>query len=450
VGFAKTLDENGREWAGLSCSACHTTQMHYQGTRVRVEGGQGLVEFAALVDASVAALEATWRNADRFEKFSHAVLGNAWNEAAARDLRGEVQEYAEFLSDLGARSRPAHRAGWGRIDAYTMLFNEYLGTALNDPRNYIVPRAPASIPSFWLVPQLEFCTYNGLIHDLMARDVAEISGVFGRASLTGTKPDEFHFASTGSPKSFYAIELLVQKLTPPKWPAQVFGEVDANLVKQGREIYLRERCADCHWGHDPDEYPRTAPNQFDRTFIKVTRTPVEEVGTDPWEVETFAQRMAYSGKLAPLTGGQEYVPASQLFITFLTGLVEDKLGALNLTPDELERLTFGREPGHFPEGPLTCYIAEPLAGIWATPPYLHNGSVPNLYELLLPPEQRSKTFHVGSRDYDPKRMGYVSEESLDSFELDTSIPGNSNSGHTYGTTITEKERRALLEYLKTF
>ena len=96
---------------------------------------------------------------------------------------------------------------------------------------------------------------------------------------------------------------------------------------------------------------------------------------------------------------------------------------------------------------LEVYKAGPLWGIWATAPYLHNGSVPNLYNLLLPADQRVKKFWLGSREFDLVNVGF--DYTTGTFELDTTIKGNSNSGHRYGTQMTDEERRLLLEYLKT-
>ena len=98
---------------------------------------------------------------------------------------------------------------------------------------------------------------------------------------------------------------------------------------------------------------------------------------------------------------------------------------------------------------LTAYKTGPLAGIWATAPYLHNGSVPSLYQLLLPSKDRVKVFHVGSREFDPKDVGFESGPSPGAFEFRVDVPGNSNSGHEYGTNLSDPERWALVEYLKT-
>ena len=119
------------------------------------------------------------------------------------------------------------------------------------------------------------------------------------------------------------------------------------------------------------------------------------------------------------------------------------------------------------------YKPRPLQGVWATPPYLHNGSVPTLYEMLSPVKERSKRFFVGRREFDPVKVGYVTKPvdgSSSGFWLDTSIPGNLNIGHEFaagdgsydksktpygkyqggkiGPELSPAERMDLVEYLK--
>ena len=99
-----------------------------------------------------------------------------------------------------------------------------------------------------------------------------------------------------------------------------------------------------------------------------------------------------------------------------------------------------------------------MDGVWATPPFLHNGSVPSVYQLLLPAAERTKKFCVNT-EYDPENMGINTSLTEGCFELDTSLLGNSNAGHEFrdgptgngviGPLLTEEERRALIEYLKT-
>jgi len=120
-----------------------------------------------------------------------------------------------------------------------------------------------------------------------------------------------------------------------------------------------------------------------------------------------------------------------------------KLKLPEMDPDKLECA---------PDGKLLCYKARPLNGIWATAPYLHNGSVRTMRQLLLPAGERETKFKVGTREFDPKDMGFKNEGS---FTLDTALDGNSNKGHdgpTYGNEMFKNDpdrMNALLEYLKT-
>jgi hypothetical protein len=98
------------------------------------------------------------------------------------------------------------------------------------------------------------------------------------------------------------------------------------------------------------------------------------------------------------------------------------------------------------------YTAVPLDGVWLTGPYLHNGSVPTLADLLEPQEKRPTKFWRGYDLFDADRVGFVStgpEAERTGTFFDVSRPGNSNAGHTYGITLSPDEKRALVEYLKT-
>jgi hypothetical protein len=98
------------------------------------------------------------------------------------------------------------------------------------------------------------------------------------------------------------------------------------------------------------------------------------------------------------------------------------------------------------------YTAVPLEGLWLSAPYLHNGSVPTLADLLDPAAVRPKKFWRGYDLYDALRLGFVAEgpeaERIGT-PLDVTLPGNGNAGHTYGTELAPAQKRALLEYLKT-
>ncbi|HVF87300.1 MAG TPA: di-heme-cytochrome C peroxidase, partial [Pyrinomonadaceae bacterium] len=106
-----------------------------------------------------------------------------------------------------------------------------------------------------------------------------------------------------------------------------------------------------------------------------------------------------------------------------------------------------------------AYRARNMDGIWATAPYLHNNSVPNLYQLLLPVARRDTRFFVGNLEFDPGVVGFKTAKFTGGFEFRTSVAGNSNAGHEFrdgprgkgviGPLLTEAERWAIIEFLKT-
>ena len=98
------------------------------------------------------------------------------------------------------------------------------------------------------------------------------------------------------------------------------------------------------------------------------------------------------------------------------------------------------------------YVAVPHEGLWLRAPYLHNGSVPSLADMLEPPARRPKYFWRGYDVYDPVKVGFVSagpEAERVGTPIDVTLPGNSNEGHLYGTNLSADDKRALLEFLKT-
>ena len=104
--------------------------------------------------------------------------------------------------------------------------------------------------------------------------------------------------------------------------------------------------------------------------------------------------------------------------------------------------------------PGAQYKARPLNGIWATAPYLHNGSVPNLDALLRRAATRPTSFAIGTRTFDPVKVGYQTEAAgFPRFQVNapdgSPVVGNSNAGHEFGADLNDTERSALLEYLKT-
>ena len=157
------------------------------------------------------------------------------------------------------------------------------------------------------------------------------------------------------------------------------------------------------------------------------------------------------------------VPAGLLLRAAVRGTVRRGLATeLEIRTEEEKRnilveLNGRRELGLSPPNGGAGYKARPLNGVWATAPFGHAGAVPNLYQWLLPEEQRVKSFYIGSREFDPKHVGFNTNKVEGAFlfrvELDdgSPIPGNSNRGHSGPgfTDFSDDERWQLIEYLKT-
>ena len=169
-----------------------------------------------------------------------------------------------------------------------------------------------------------------------------------------------------------------------------------------------------------------------------------------------ARTVATPGNLGMTTGGfgKALSEVVEKTVNFWYDAQEPK------TPEADRKIMNGNRDNDI-RAPL-AYKVRPLNGVWATPPYLHNGSVPNIYALLSPVSERPAKFHLGNREYDPVNVGYRTDKIGGGFELDTSLRGNRNTGHEFkgaeggkseegviGPGLTPEERRALVEYIKT-
>jgi len=174
---------------------------------------------------------------------------------------------------------------------------------------------------------------------------------------------------------------------PPQYPFPI----DSKLATAGEAVYLARKCGACHDPGGP-------------SYGKVT--PIGDIGTDRQRLDLFSESLL--SKFATVGQGRPW-----------------------------QFHNYRKSDG---------YANTALDGIWARGPYLHNGSVPTLFDLLATPGERPNTFFRGCDTFDPERVGFV---CTDGFAFDTGRPGNSSGGHLYGTDLTLTERHALIEYLKT-
>jgi cytochrome c5 len=458
VGWTRGADAAGKEWFGLTCAACHTAQIEYtnpetrQTIAIRIDGAPTLADFNRMNYELVAALQATLADAAKFDRFARAVL-KAGDSPAARDaLRGELQQQTAALHTRNEINKADVEYGFARIDAIGFIFNQTMSTLPGIPENARPSDAPASYPFLWGTDQSNVVQWTGFAANLdgtgvIIRNGGEVIGVYGRVELT----KEHKYASSLMIENLGKIEDWVRELNSPVWP-DPFPGIDADKAARGKVLYA-DACASCHQVIARDVAIKTKYN--------AVITPIEELQTDSTELDNMNQRTYVAGiyggkKSANLAGAVIPDPTTGLhpLINAVTGsllmhLEETLIGWIEEHATRVFNLGSGK-PG---------YKGRPLNGIWATAPYLHNGSVPNLYELLLPAGQRSKTFTLGSRAYDPVRVGYAMDqpataEGYTPFTFDVSLKGNRNTGHEYltkkdGTPFTDDERWQLVEYMKT-
>ncbi|NKB81426.1 MAG: hypothetical protein GKS05_06005 [Nitrospirales bacterium] len=397
VGFAKTFDQILQEtWVGFTCAVCHTGEFFYQDHTIRIDGAPAMLDALTLPRAIEQAVGATLANPEKFDRFAKAVLGGDENATTRQRL---VQSVTAYLQNLQAIKQidEQHKTypiqwGFGRLDALGRGGNSVL-TKL-DPRNLRPADAPVSFPALWNAWTFEWMQWNGAITQPMGRNLGQAIGVNATLVL---EPGENQFATSVNVKELAAIEELIQQLEPPVWPSEIFGTIDQKKVKRGAKLY-EEQCAHCHV---PE---MTTPNQHGRQFKRVNLIPLEEIGTDPLSATNFHDRMVETGPLG--LGVKTAAEATQ----HLTSNIRNRQYHELKLSKEQQRSWDGYRPNLW-RAPL-AYIARPHSAVWALAPYLHNGSVPNLYQLLSPREERDAVFYVGSAKFDPKYVGFVSRKWL--------------------------------------
>lgn len=444
VGFSRTelnLDKGPYQcwqgnWVGLTCAACHTGQVNFHGTRVRIEAGPAQNDIETFRDELSQALAATAGSSSKAKRFGMrvaAALGQPDPNLEQKLLcylgAGRQRTLTEEQG-LAAADEVPTPSGFGRLDALGRGGNFLFAESLGKPQNYEPTTAPVSFPALWDTPYFDWVLYNNSVRQPLARSIVEALGVGAPIDLsTLSGPTLLHHLQLDN---IVDIQRSLLKVKSPKWPESILGPIDQSLATRGAEIYAQQ-CVGCHQLID-----REAPRAQDVEF-EIPQFDIEQVGTDPRQAVNFARReVALDGTAQPL-GGVVKLVTDRIVGQYVGASPDNKQKA-----DEINR----GQPNDFQA--LEVYRARPLNGIWATAPYLHNGSVPDLVELLRPPAQRAKMFYVGNWEFDPGRVGFEWKSPFaNAFLFDTRLPGNSNAGHEHGTTLSAEDRAALIEYLKT-
>ena len=486
VGFARHADdERGEHYLDISCAACHTGELRYKGQSVRIDGGAALHSLASTVptirggsfgQSLGMSMAFTYYNPLKFRRFAKQVLGDEYAAKHAQ-LRRDFKVVLDRL--LGTAFNDWHRGlypteeGFGRTDAFGRIANSVFGDAI-DPSNYRIANAPVSYPQVWDIWKFDWVQWNGSAMQPMARNVGEALGVGATLHLLGADghpvAESERYSSSVRLRDLHTLEETLKQLKPPAWPEQVFGKIDLPLASQGRALYS-ENCVYCHAPDPKKPAERFAPSRAPEWRMRVVPTAI--IGTDPTTADNIADHRfdisklgwtkAELGKLdvrlfgATLDDIDLNNISSAKALAYVTAYVENRAYQdAGISDRERWRMDgFGLPIGVQEK---RGYKARPLDGIWATPPFLHNGSLPNLFQLLSPVSERDSQFWVGNFEFNPKHVGFDSEKFAGGFLFDTRITGNSNQGHEFragcrqdgviGRALQPEERWALVEYLK--
>jgi mono/diheme cytochrome c family protein len=404
--------------------------------------------------------------------------------------------------------------------------NGYPGLDLPDllrVRNQIFnePDAPVSYPFLWDISQSDYVQWNGLANNYgvgpLGRNTGEVIGVFGILDFESHKPSGFSLSAklTGQEKkneqvtfessvdliNLQRLESQLKSLQSPLWsdaakiikesnlPAEEKAKWDIKKDKADRgQLIYAKYCLGCHEIIDRTNWDRIVVAQM---------AAVDFLGTDKQAAENSVNHKGKSGNLEDTVQDvagvgsviiQEDAPVVQLLTSMTKGVIAtpdadkmflrrwlDRLYVLGVSffeneiPETIKSGNYKPDTTASPYNSLLAYKGRSLNGIWATAPYLHNGSVPTLYDLLLPQkrdgdpaegEYRPDSFVVGSRQFNPEKVGF-SYEGYDGFPMTTFRDGDKNGGHEYGAgrtpqmngeqfrALSEDERRDLIEYIKT-
>ena len=490
---AKPLDQ-----PGLTCAACHTGQLDYQGNAILIDGGAAMIDLGRFRLAIALSVGLTEKLYFRFGRFAKRVLGPDHSDEQARQLKAQLTafiELAEKMKTLEAElSAGMPEEGFGRLDALNRIGNEVFGTQMGIPENQAKRSAPVAYPHIWDTGWFDWVQYNGSIQQPMVRNAGEAMGVRAWVNFKGGAQPLF--TSTVPVDKLYRIEESLMGTPPlsgrkfnglssPRWPEHILPAVDRQLAKEGEALYAR--CTGCHLPPvTSEEFWRgpgtpgsvwSEPGEAGTSFLKVRMVPIAVVGTDYAQAADMKNRTVLVPAALGLVREREIVGDKRRYgYGDALGQTVEKVvnrwyDSRNPPTSDAERKRLNgfrpngiRDEVEFPNGKkMIAYKARPLNGVWATPPFLHNGSVPTLYDLLSPLAERPKTFWLGNREFDPVKVGYRTDEFKGGFLFNTALRGNWNGGHlfedptpgkarkpgTIGLGLSPRQRQALIEYLKT-
>lgn len=509
VGFALTRNQTdpttGRPLdplLGFTCAACHTGQLNYAGVNIRVDGGPAVTNLSAFTEALAAAIGQTRIIPWRLTRFAKRLYGPDYSDQKRDEVKATLDAIIAKLGGDASLTVTAQgdrnvEEGFARLDALNRIGNQVFFSDIYDSSaphsaaskaavgNIAPTDAPVNYPHIWSTSWFDWVQYDASIMQPMVRNAGESLGV--RSAFNLTQPLGV-YESTLLIRELYKMEDLIagpdprpaqrfSGLTAPKWPEDVLGPIDQAKAKQGALLYA-QHCAGCHlpatnsadfWS---DRYWKPLPGAEGR-YLALKTIPVEKIGTDGAQAAVLDKRTvelpAFLGVPEPversgglICDGRQGTVADETYFAWALAYVTEKAvdnryDRLDPSPSEAERFELnGKRPNCVRA--INAYKARPLNGIWATAPFLHNGSVLTLYDMLIPADERPEEICLGDLSFDAQNVGMVGACLKGATKVDTTKPGNRATGHSFedgegpgviGPALSEPDRRALIEYLKT-
>lgn len=424
--------------AGFTCALCHTGELDYRGTAIRIEGGQAMIDLPAFITSLSRAFAATAADPVRRRRFFAAAIAAGYPAGRmGPDFKAAAARLAQMAAPVSGGGIVQLDTGRGRLDAVQGIANQVFATDLMVPANARNLDAPVSFPYLWDIWRLSWLQYNAFLPpQALSRNIGEVLGSKGVTHFVDPKtgalnPEPLRWQTSIQLDNLLWMEKTLQSLRAPRWPTQVLGPIDQTRAARGRQLF-GALCAGCHGIH------RLPDGNWDVSVIAL-----DHIGTDPAQATHWAARTYDASRL----GLSRQTPTFELSVA--VNAIRKQLYSDGHTPPTQQ------EPDVAFEAPCG-YKARPLIGVWATPPFLHNGSVRTIFDLLS--DARPSRFRYGSLEYDPVHLGYTEDRAPDSRILDTSVPGNLDGGHWFtndrsragriGPRLTAGEKYAIIEYLK--
>ena len=436
--------------------------------------------------------------------------------------------------------------GFSRTDALNSIGNVLFSDLWGNRKNYHALSAPVNFPFLWTTSWFDWVQYDGSVMNPLVRNVGQAMGANTSINITAPR-DQFRFSAAIPLRNMVWMESYLAGTQPsreagfsgllaPSW-RKTFETlpIDQNKAAHGRKLYT-ELCQRCHLPplDDPaiwDEeyfsaisYTENGAAKYSKDrVLKLKIISLEEIGTDPGQANVLARRTVDTagnvndsvGQTRPGMGLDTRIcgrdPNQVLPGEAYSGYPPADLVSLRVTDGN--RLNFGLALGAFVQQSIDAWFAEngltdhrtirqmkggrpnciqagigykarPLNGVWATAPFLHNGSVASLRDLLCPKNGvRPRYVRLGGFGFDPENIGLIQPAGFQQeaehlatrnqsytdegyFVLDTTRRGNSNRGHEFsdaydptspahrqrngiiGPKLSAQQCDAMLEYLK--